>query len=94
MKSDAILQSDTTPQSDTISPSDTLFQKRGRDRLSIIALMLEVALEDIPKTQIMQRASLSVLQLYEYLPFLLKRKLLSESEINGRFLFHTTGRGL
>jgi len=94
LKSDAILQSDTTPQSDTISPSDTLFQKRGRDRLSIIALMLEVALEDIPKTQIMQRASLSVLQLYEYLPFLLKRKLLSESEINGRFLYHTTRRGL
>ncbi len=94
MAADRISQPYKALQSVETMQSDTLFQKRGRDRLSIVALILEAAIEEIPKTQIMQRASLSVPQLYEYLPFLLKRGLLSQSETKTRALFRTTRKGL
>ena len=49
---------------------------KRRDKLYIIAEILEIAKEGILKTQIMYRANLSFTQLNEYLKFMLKINLL------------------
>jgi predicted transcriptional regulator len=71
--------------------SDT--QKR-RDRLQIIAQILEISKDGALKTQIMYRANLSFAQLNEYLHFLLDLKLLQEIKDNGKTVFKVTGKGV
>jgi predicted transcriptional regulator/CTP:molybdopterin cytidylyltransferase MocA len=71
-----------------------VFQKRGRDRLSIIAEILNVALEGSPKTQIMYRANLSFTQLNFYLSLLLKCKLAERISTKESLLYKTTSKGM
>jgi predicted transcriptional regulator len=67
---------------------------RRRDRLYIIAEILEVALEGVLKTQIMYKANLSFAQLNEYLRLMVDLDLLELSRNSERNIFKTTSRGL
>lgn len=69
-------------------------KKRGRDRLLIIAEILDVIKEGALKTQIMYEAKLSFTQLNEYLAFLLETKLIDKVERNGRVSYVITKKGL
>jgi predicted transcriptional regulator len=52
---------------------------KRRDRLYIIAEILVIASEEpVRQTHIMYRANLSMRQMYDYLSFLLKRKMLEK----------------
>jgi len=68
--------------------------KRRRDRLYIIAEILEIAREGVLKTQVMYRANLSFSQLNEYLNLLVQIGLLEEIKRNGRKMYKTTRKGL
>jgi len=68
--------------------------RRRRSRLSIIAKVLDIARGGSIKTQIMYRASLSFVQLNEYLYFLLDVNLLKTVENPNRTLYKTTNKGL
>ena len=67
---------------------------RRRDRLYIIAEILEVALEGVLKTQVMYKANLSFAQLNEYLRLMLDLDLLELSRNSERNVYKTTQKGL
>jgi predicted transcriptional regulator len=67
---------------------------RRRDRLFIIAEILETAKDSALKTQIMYRANLSFTQLNEYLSFMLKTELLEKVLLNERELYKATEKGM
>ncbi len=68
--------------------------RKRRDRLYIIAEILNVAKEGSLKTQIMYSANLSFAQLNEYISFLLKMKLLGVNTDEAKTVYKTTGKGL
>lgn len=68
--------------------------RKRRDRLQIIAEILEIAKNGSLKTQIMYRANLSFAQLNEYLGLLLDVELLQESVENGKTMFKITEKGV
>ena len=67
---------------------------RRRDRLYIIAEILEVALEGVLKTQVMYKANLSFAQLNEYLHLMLDLNLLELSKNTERHVYKTTQKGI
>jgi predicted transcriptional regulator len=67
---------------------------KRRDKLSIIAEILEIARDGTLKTQIMYRANLSFAQLNAYLKFMLKIKLLNKFTDNGKDVYVATPKGL
>lgn len=67
---------------------------KRRDKLYIMAEILEIAKEGTLKTQVMYRANLSFTQLNEYLDFMLKISLLEKAEANGREVYSATVKGL
>jgi predicted transcriptional regulator len=67
---------------------------KRRDKLSIIAEILEIAREGTLKTQIMYKANLSFSQLKEYLKFMLKKDLLNKFCANGKEVYAATEKGL
>ena len=72
-----------------------MFRKRKRrDRLYIIAEVLEIAKNGSLKTQIMYQANLSFAQLNDYLGFLLEVGLLKQSNENGKDVYRTTQKGV
>lgn len=68
--------------------------RKRRDRLYIIAEILNIAREGSLKTQIMYSANLSFAQLNEYLSFLLEMKLLEVVTGNERTFYKTTAKGI
>ena len=68
--------------------------RRNRNRLSIIAEVLDVARRGSGKTKIMYRASLSFSQISDYLPFLLDANLLEAVGNPKRRSYKTTNKGL
>jgi predicted transcriptional regulator len=68
-------------------------QKR-RDQLSIIANILDITQPGLRKTQIMYRANLSFWQLNEYLTFLQKNELISQTIVEGKEVYKVTPKGL
>ncbi len=68
--------------------------RKRRDRLYIIAEILNVAREGSLKTQIMYSANLSFAQLNEYISFLLKMNLLRINMDEEKTIYRTTGKGL
>ena len=68
--------------------------RKRRDRLYIIAEILEIAKGGSLKTQIMYRANLSFAQLNEYLNFLLKRELLKKNTGDRKTFYKTTSKGV
>ena len=70
-----------------------VFKKRGRDRLYILAEILDVTIEPTPKTAIMHKANLSFSQLNSYLPLLLETQLLQRVKYGKRQLYKTSSKG-
>ena len=66
---------------------------KRRDRIGIIAEILEVAKHGALKTRIMYRANLSFVQLKEYLNFMLKTNLLKLSDRKTKG-YMTTKKGI
>jgi predicted transcriptional regulator len=71
-----------------------ILQKRGRDKLYIIAEVLEIAKHGVLKTQIMYRANLSFTQLCDYLNFMLKNALLEKVLLNNKEVYKATKKGM
>jgi len=67
---------------------------RRRDKLYIIAEILEIAKEGTLKTQIMYRANLSFTQLNGYLNFMLKINLLEKILQNDKETYKATDKGM
>ena len=67
---------------------------KRRDRLFIIAEILEIARDGTLKTQIMYRANLSFTQLNDYLKFMLKINLLGKIVENDKEKYKATQKGL
>lgn len=67
---------------------------KRRDKLYIIAEILEIAKDGVLKTQIMYRANLSFTQLNDYLEFMVKIKLLEKILQNGKEIYKSTEKGL
>jgi len=68
--------------------------RKRRDRLYIIAEILEVAGEGTLKTQIMYKANLSFAQLNEYLAFLLETDLIKVFSDEEKTIYKTTRKGI
>ncbi len=66
---------------------------KRRDKLYIIAEILEIAKEGTLKTQIMYRANLSFTQLNDYLRFMLKINLLEKIVQNDKDVYRATEKG-
>ncbi len=72
----------------------TLDEKsKRRDKLSIIAEILEISVEGALKTQIMYKANLSFAQLGEYLKFMINSNLLSKVNDSGKEVYLATEKG-
>ncbi len=67
---------------------------KRRDKLCIIAEILEIAKDGTLKTQIMYRANLSFAQLNEYLKFMLKIRLIQKIVKSGKEVYVATEKGL
>jgi len=67
---------------------------KRRDRLSIIAEILEIAKDGALKTPIMYKANLSFDQMSEYLSFLLRKKFVEVVVQNRGTNYKTTPKGL
>ena len=67
---------------------------KRRDKLCIIAEILEIAKEGTLKTQVMYKANLSFAQLNEYLKFMLKIKLIQKLVNRGKDIYIATDKGL
>ena len=67
---------------------------KRRDKLYIIAEILETARDSALKTQIMYKANLSFAQLNEYLEYMLKIHLLDKLDANGKEVYIATEKGL
>jgi len=67
---------------------------KRRDKLFIIAEILDIAKEGSLKTQIMYRANLSFTQLNDYLNFMLKISLLCKILKNDRETYRATEKGV
>ena len=69
-------------------------RRKRRDRLYIIAEILEIAKDGTLKTQIMYKANLSFSQLNEYLNFLVGLNLLECKKTGGKMVYKTTEKGM
>ena len=67
--------------------------RKRRDRLYIIAEILDIAKDGALKTQIMYKANLSFSQLNTYIKLLLETELLETIEKSRRRIFKTTKKG-
>ena len=67
---------------------------KRRDKLRIIAEILEIAKNGTLKTQIMYKANLSFAQLNDYLDYILKVRLLDKLDVNKKEVYVATDKGL
>jgi predicted transcriptional regulator len=67
---------------------------KRRDKLFIIAEILEIAMDGSLKTQIMYRANLSFTQLNDYLNFMLRISLLCKVLENDKETYRVTDKGV
>lgn len=67
---------------------------KRRDKLGIIAEILEIAKNGTLKTQIMYKANLSFTQLTAYLKFMLKIRLIHKFVDSGKEVYRATKKGL
>lgn len=68
--------------------------RKRRDRLYILAEILDIAKDGTLKTQIMYRANLSFTQLNEYLDLLVSMKLVGLIAEKEKNIYKTTAKGL
>ena len=77
-----------------MSAYETSPASKRRDKLFILAEILEIAKEGTLKTQIMYRANLSFTQLNDYLKFMLKINLLEKVLVNAKDIYRATDKGM
>jgi len=77
-----------------MNPTGSNPSSKRRDKLFIIAEILEIAKEGTLKTQIMYRANLSFTQLCDYLRFMLKIDLLEKVLRNEKDMYKATVKGM
>ena len=77
-----------------MNPWGSTAASKRRDKLYIIAEVLEIAKEGTLKTQIMYRANLSFTQLNDYLGFMLRFSLITKILHNDREIYRATDKGL
>ena len=68
--------------------------RKRRDRLHIIADILDIAMNGSLKTQIMYRANLSFAQVNEYLPLLIEVNLITPIMQNDRKAYKVAPKGM
>ena len=68
-------------------------ESKRRDKLAIMAEILEISRNGTLKTKIMYKANLSFAQLNEYLRFMLKNQLLNKSNANNKNVYGATKKG-
>lgn len=69
-------------------------KRRARDRLYIMAEILDIAKNGALKTQIMYQANLSFPKLEEYLGFMLKLGVMEKIEEEDKLTYKSTGKGI
>jgi predicted transcriptional regulator len=69
-------------------------QPKRRDKIIIMAEIINLAKKGISKTHIMFKANLSFSQLNQYLEFLSNANLLEKMTINGKTFYRATPKGL
>ncbi len=67
---------------------------KRRDQIAIVAKILDICKEGSLKTQVMYRANLSFSQLNDYLPYLQRKDLLTQSNVEGKDYYVITQKGL
>jgi predicted transcriptional regulator len=67
---------------------------KRRDKLYIIAEILEIAKDGTLKTQIMYRANLSFTQLNDYIKFMLKINLMEKRPEGTKEIYRATDKGI
>ena len=67
---------------------------KRRDKLVIIAEIMDISRNGALKTQIMYKANLSFSQLNEYLKLLAHTSLLEKSACNGKDVYKATSKGI
>lgn len=77
-----------------MNPWESNPTSKRRDKLYIIAEILEIAKDGVLKTQIMYRANLSFTQLNDYLKFMLQNELLEKITSNDKEIYKATEKGL
>ncbi len=77
-----------------MNPANPNLSAKRRDKLYIIAEILEIARDGTLKTQVMYRANLSFTQLNDYLDFMLKIELLEKIRVNSKEIYKATDKGL
>jgi len=65
----------------------------GRDRIAIVAEVLEMARQGVLKTNIMYKAGLNSHMLNKYLGLMMNAKLLEKILMNNRVVYKATHRG-
>lgn len=77
-----------------MNPPQSDIASKRRDKLYIIAEILEIAKDGTLKTQIMYRANLSFAQLNGYLNFMLKTNLLDKIVVNDKEVYKASEKGI
>jgi len=77
-----------------MNPPNSDIASKRRDKLYIIAEILEIARDGTLKTQIMYRANLSFAQLNGYLNFMLKTNLLDKIAVNEKEVYKASEKGI
>jgi predicted transcriptional regulator len=73
---------------------ETRLRKRERDRIAIVAEILDMARYGVLKSNIMWRARLSYEMLNDYLGLMVKSKLVEKVLMNNRVVFKPTDKGI
>ncbi len=78
----------------TMTPTQIQSSPKRRDKLMIMAEIINYARAGALKTQIMYKANLSFTQLTQYLQFLTRNKLLEKSPFDGKEVYKATQKGM
>jgi len=65
-----------------------------RDKLNILVEILNIAKKGAPKTRIMYQANMSFAGISDYLPLLIKNRLLSKTSEGKRTIYRSTDKGI
>ena len=65
-----------------------------RDRLNIVAEIINIARKGSPKTRIMYKANMSFAAVNDYLPFLLKTNLITRTSDGKKTIYKSTEKGM
>jgi predicted transcriptional regulator len=77
-----------------LNPPHLIEKSKRRDKLNIIAEILQISKNGTLKTQIMYKANLSFSQLGDYLQFMQNAKLLKQVDDMGKDVYVATEKGL